>query len=59
MRSLISYPDRLSSEKISGKIGHVLRHDCSMKMARCKSRQPDSRDFLKYALRARRRKPYN
>ena len=35
-------PKCLSSEKTSGKIDHVLQSDLSMKIPRCKSRQPFS-----------------
>ena len=46
-------PDLLSSEKTSDKIIHFLQYDWSMKMARCKSRQPFSRDFSNVLLCSR------
>ena len=50
-----TYPDALSSEKTSGKIGLVLQSDWSTKMALCKSRHHFRANcFQTFVLNARR-----
>ena len=55
---LISYPDVFSLEETSGKIGHVLQSDWSMKVTRCQLRDHLRANFLTFVFHTHTRKHF-